>query len=67
MVFTPKYPFAEPHRVIYRGYVETGEGQYPIKKTVDWVEQLGSFEQKLGYAAKISFGFSAAFAISDIR
>jgi len=66
-MLTPKYPIMEPHRVIYRGYVETGEGQYPIRKSVDWVENLGTFDEKLGWAAKRSFALSATFAVTDIR
>ena len=67
MVFTPKYPVCQPHRVIFKGFLETGEGQHPIKKTRDWVEELGGFEDKLKWAAKNSFLLSAGFAIVDIR
>ena len=67
MVLFPKYPLCEPHRVIYKGYVEEGEGQYPIRKTEDWVENLGGFDSKLYYAAKHGFAYSAAFAYVDIR
>ena len=67
MVFTPKYPLLQTHRTIYKGFVEEGEGQHPIRKTVDWVEELGGFEDKLKYAAKHSFLLSAGFAIVDIR
>ena len=67
MVFFPKYPLLMPHRVIFKGYVEEGEGQKPIRKTVDWVEEIGGFEDKLKYAAKHSFLLSAGFAIVDIR
>jgi len=66
-MLTPKYPIAEPHRVIYRGYVETGEGQFPIKKTEDWIENLGTFEEKIGWASKRAFAASACFALTDIR
>ena len=67
MVFMQKTPIAEPHRVIYKGFVETGDGQHPIRKTRDWVEELGGFEDKLKYAAINSFALSAGFAIVDIR
>ena len=67
MVLTQKYPIGYPHRVIYKGWVEEGEGQYPIKKTEDWVENLGSFNDKLWYAFKGAFLGSSVFAISDIR
>ena len=67
MVFASKYQVVAPHRQIFRGYVEEGEGQYPIAKTRDWVEEIGGFEDKLKFAAKHSFAFSAGFAIVDIR
>ena len=67
MVFQQKTPIGIPHRVIYKGDVTEGEGQYPIKKTEDWVENLGTFDQKLWKSFKVGFCTSAAFAISDIR
>merc|ERR1719367_514791 len=63
----PKYPVAQPPRIIYKGYVEEGEGQYPIPKTRDWVEDLGGFQDKLWFAFKNSLAFSTFIAICDIR
>ena len=67
MVFTPKYPFITPHRQIYKGYVEEGEGQHPIAKTKDWVEELGGLQDKLFFAAKHGFVYSTITALIDIR
>ena len=67
MVFTPKYPFITPHRQIYKGYVEEGEGQHPIAKTKDWVEDLGGLQDKLFFAAKHGFVYSTITALIDIR
>ena len=51
---------------IYKGFVEEGPGQFPIKKTEDWVEDLGPFSSKMMYAAKKGFLVSTAFALADI-
>ena len=67
MVLTPKYPFITPHRQIYKGYVEEGEGQYPIAKTKDWVEDLGTLQDKLFFAGKNGFLLSTLTALIDIR
>ena len=67
MVLTPKYPFVAPHRQIYKAYVEEGEGQFPIAKTKDWVEDLGSFQDKLFFAGKHGFVLSTMTALIDIR
>ena len=41
MPFMPKKPWVQQAgcRDIYKGYIEEGEGQYPIAKTKDWVEE----------------------------
>ena len=67
MVLTPKYPFLTPHRQIYKAYVEDGEGQQPIAKTKDWVEDLGTFNDKLFFAFKNGFALSTLAALVDIR
>ena len=63
----PKYPPVDAHRLIYKGYVEEGPGQYPIAKTKDWVEDIGTMQEKIGWAAWRGFLFSSAFALVDIR
>eukprot|EP00092_Neocalanus_flemingeri_P021282 GFUD01023064.1.p1 GENE.GFUD01023064.1~~GFUD01023064.1.p1 ORF type:complete len:220 (+),score=59.77 GFUD01023064.1:61-720(+) len=63
----PKHPIVTPARTIYKGHVEEGPGQYPIAKTVDWVEDMGTMGDKLYFASKAGFIASSAFAIVDIR
>jgi len=65
----PKGAVVVPHRVIYKGYVEEGEGQYPIKKTEDWVENLcdNNMTGKVQWAAWKGFVASSAWALIDIR
>ena len=62
-----KTPVWYPHKIIYKGYIEEGEGQYPLPKAVDWVENLGSMTDKVQWAAYKGFVLSAAFALADIR
>ena len=62
----PKGPLSYPHRIIYKGYVEEGEGQYPIKKTEDWVENMGTMADKVKWASWKGFVASAGIATIDI-
>ena len=66
MLFS-KYPCVTPHREIYKGYVETGPGQYPIAETKDWIEDMGSMTDKVKWAAYNGFLFSSVFSYMDIR
>jgi len=52
---------------IYKGYVEEGPGQYPIRKTQDWVEDLGPLSSKIKYAAWKGFQIGTFYSIFDIR
>lgn len=66
-MFWAKKEEVEHPMLIYKGFVEEGPGQYPIKKTEDWVEDLGPFSNKMTYAARKGFVFSACWALIDIR
>jgi len=63
----PKEPVFYPPRIIYKGYVQEGEGQYPIAKTRDWVEEdFASMDERLKWAAWTGFKYSSFFALADI-
>jgi len=54
-------------RNIYRGFTEEGEGQFPIAKTRDWVEEdLHGINGKMGYATLLGLKASAVVALVDI-
>ena len=65
-MFWPKAPLIDRPIVIYKGFVETGPGQFPIKKNVDWVEELGPVQAKMKYATKWGFLFGNVIAATDI-
>ena len=53
--------------VIYRAWQEEGEGQFPIAKTKDWVEEdFGSLSERMAWATKWGFKGSAFVALCDI-
>ena len=55
------------NRVIYRAWQEEGEGQFPIAKTKDWVEEdFGSLSERMAWATKWGFKGSAFVALCDI-